>query len=238
MLELAEDSLIGRQIKQFTKIGITDISIVRGFMGHKINFSKVTYFENKDFDNSNMLVSLFTASSKMKDDIIVSYGDIMFSQLLLEKILCEKGDVLVSVDVDWEKYWLMRYETTSYDTESLKLGRNNFILSLGEPDPNVNDIDGRYVGLLRFSETGLNSIKNIWNNFKNDYWDKPWQISGNPLREAYLTDMLQAMIDENQKVKASITHNGWIEFDTDNDYENAKSWIRSGKMKNVLRMDI
>ena len=206
-------------------------------MKDKINYPNITYFDNKQFSSTNMLVSLFTALDKMNGDIIVSYGDIIFSQSLLEKLLKEKGDIVVSVDVSWEKYWLMRYGTIHYDTESLKLNQNNLIIRLGKPDPKNNDIDGRYVGLLKFSQKGLHLITKIWKKYKDDYWNKPWQVSGKPMRQAYMTDMIQALIDDNYQVHASITRNGWIEFDTDSDYENAQSWIRSGELKTALGVE-
>ena len=237
MLKIGKNSLIERQINQFNKFGIKDISIVRGFMGHKINFPNITYFDNKQFDSTNMLVSLFKAFDKMKGDIIVSYGDIMFSQSLLEKLIQEKGDIVVSVDVSWEKYWLMRYGTIHYDKESLTLDRNNFILSLGRPDPKNCIVDGRYVGLIKFSQKGLNSIEKIWGKYKNDYWDQPWQVSGKTFRQAYMTDMLQALIDHNYQVQASIVQNGWIEFDCDSDYENAQSWMTSGTLMRDLGIE-
>ena len=238
MLKIGNNSLIERQIKQFNYLGIKDISIVRGFMGHKIKFPNIVYFENEQFDKSNMLVSLFSAREKMDGDIIVSYGDIMFSQSLLENLLIEKGDIVVSVDVSWKLYWMMRYNTIHYDTESLRLDRNNLIISLGEPNPRNENIDGRYVGLIKFSQKGLNSIKKIWKKYKNDYWNKPWQVSGKPMRQAYMTDMLQALIDNNYQVNASLTQNGWIEFDTDSDYENAQSWMRSGTLTTTLGIEI
>ena len=238
MLKFGKHSLIERQVEHFRRIGIRDISIVRGYKGHKIDLPNITYFENKEFDSSNMLVSLFTARSKMEADTIVSYGDIAFSQSLLDKLIIERGDVVVSVDVSWKKYWLMRYGKINYDVESLRLDKNNLIISLGKPDPKIHDIDGRYVGLLKFSHKGLYSIKKIWEKYKNDYWNKPWQVSGKPLRQAYITDMLQALIDNNYQVQASITQNGWIEFDTDSDYENAQSWMESGEITTVLGIEI
>ena len=83
----------------------------------------------------------------------------------------------------------------------------------------------------------MNSITKIWEKFKNDYWDKPWQVSKKPMRQAYMTDMLQALIDHNYQVRASITQNGWIEFDTDKDYENAQSWMCSGELNTVLGVE-
>ena len=237
MLKLGKHSLIERQIEQFRQVGIRDISIVRGFMGHKIDFPNITYFENGDFDNSNMLVSLFTARPKLEGVTIVSYGDIVFSRSLLKKLLIESDDIVVSVDVAWQKYWLMRYGIIDYDTESLRLSQTNQIISLGVPNSNKKYIDGRYVGLLKFSQKGLNSMNKIWEKFKNDYWDKPWQVSKKPMRQAYMTDMLQALIDHNYQVRASITQNGWIEFDTDKDYENAQSWMRSGELNTVLGVE-
>ena len=67
-------------------------------------------------------------------------------------------------------------------------------------------------------------MENAYLNFE----DKPWQQSGKPVRKAYMTDLLNAVIESGEKVKAIHFCNGWIEFDTNEDYENACKWVEDG----------
>ena len=64
--------------------------------------------------------------------------------------------------------------------------------------------------------------------------DKPWMLSGKHIRQAYMTDLLMALIKDGYEVKASHYQNGWVEFDTNEDYETACDWVKSGKIKEFL----
>lgn len=61
-----------------------------------------------------------------------------------------------------------------------------------------------------------------------------WQQSGKTAKKAYMTDLLNALIQEGKQVKAIHFNNGWIEFDTNEDYEKACEWEESGKLKNLI----
>ena len=49
-----------------------------------------------------------------------------------------------------------------------------------------------------------------------------------------MTDLLQAVIEDGAKVKAVEFQNGWIEFDTNEDYENACEWVKDGSIRDLL----
>ena len=237
MLEFAGKTMIEREIERFRKVGVEDIVIVKGFAQEKINYPRVEYFINEKYNTTNMLVSLFCAEEKLSGDVIVSYSDILFDIDLLSRLIKSKNDIVVSVDTNWKEYWNMRYGRIDYDTESLRLNNDDRILSLGIEDPPVDEIDARYVGLLKFSSTGVEDLKKVWHKYKKEFWGKPWQVSGKPLRNAYLTDMLQALIDEGCKVEALKTKNGWIEFDTNEDFEKAIEWHEKGTLSSLLRIE-
>lgn len=51
-----------------------------------------------------------------------------------------------------------------------------------------------------------------------------------------MTDLLQAVIESGRPVKAERFCNGWIEFDTNEDYENACRWVEDGSISEVIRL--
>ncbi len=234
MLPFADKTLIEHQIDAYRSAGIEDVIIVRGFQKDRITYPNVTYYDNDDWQATNMVASLFAARSEFDDDIIVSYSDIIFEPRVLEGLCANKDDVCVTVDVDWKTYWMMRYGSTGFDTESLVLAPDGSIQSLGEEAPDPSKIDARYVGLLKFSKRGCETISSIWDEARDTYWDQPWQVSGKPLRKAYLTDLLQAVIESGAKVQPYSINNGWLEFDTNEDYENAIKWLQEGRIQRVF----
>ena len=79
MLKFAGKTMIERQIETYQKCGITDIIVVRGFAADKITYPGVRYYENADYENTNMVESLMAARQEFDDDIIVSYSDILIT---------------------------------------------------------------------------------------------------------------------------------------------------------------
>ena len=230
MLEFMGKTIIERQIELYRRCGITDITVVRGFMGEKIPYSGVKYYTNEDFASTNMVESLLAARAEFTDDVILSYSDILFSEEMLRTMAAVEGDFLVAVDRDWKEYWNARYGREDFDTESLVIDEWGCITSLGREDPPIEDIDARYVGLLKFSRRGLSVIERAMEKAHTLDENEPWQQSGKPVRKAYMTDLLQALIEERERIQAVPFHHGWIEIDTNEDYETACQWTRDGTL--------
>lgn len=236
MLSFMGKTIIERQIETYRKCGIDKIIIIRGFAAEKICYSGVTYYTNKAYESTNMVVSLMGAKREFDDDVIVSYSDILFEEQMLQKMIAAKGNYVVAVDDNWKVYWKKRYGRVDFDTESLSLDCENNIKELGLENPKLEDIDARYVGLLKFSRKGLEYIKQIYDDACRNYGDKPWQQSGKTVQKAYMTDLLNAVIQSGEKIKAERFQNGWIEFDTNDDYEKACDWAADGSICKVLKL--
>lgn len=236
MLEFMGKTIIERQIELYRQCGIHDITVVRGFAGEKISYSGVKYYTNEDFANTNMVESLLAAKAEFTDDIILSYSDILFNEDMLRTMAGTPGDFLVAVDRSWKEYWQMRYGRVDFDTESLVINKNGCITSLGLENPPVREIDARYVGLLKISCWGLGVIEEIMARAHMLDMNEPWQQSGKPVRKAYMTDLLQALIDEKKEVRAVSFRHGWIEFDTNEDYETACQWAQNGLLERFVTL--
>lgn len=235
MLKFKEKTIIERQIEIFRECGLKDIIIVKGFAEETINYEGIKYYINKKYHETNMVETLMEAEEEFNDDIIVSYSDILFDKELVEKMKNNNAKFSVAVDMNWKEYWQERYGKVDFDTESLKLDNNGNIISLGKENPKLEDIDARYIGLLKFSKEGLEKIVEILERDYKIYEDKPWKQSGKTIRKAYMTDLVQALIESNEEIKAEKFNNGWIEFDTNEDYEKAIEWSNSNKINRFLK---
>ncbi len=236
MLRFAGKTIIERQIELYRRCGIEKIIVVRGFAADKIRYEGVQYYTNEDYASTNMVESLMAAKVEFDDDVIVSYSDILFEERLLRKMMDSSHDFAVSVDDAWQEYWKMRYGKVDFDTESLSIDQDNNIVELGLESPCLSDIDARYIGLLKFSKVGLEFIVNLMEKAYIEFDNKPWQQSGKTVRKAYMTDLLNAVIESGRAVKAVHFNNGWIEFDTNDDYEKATEWEKTGKLKKILTL--
>ena len=159
MLSFMGKTIIERQIEMYRKCGIEDIIVVCGFAADKITYEGGRYYLNGDYANTNMVESLMTAKREFDDNIILSYSDILFEEQMLRAMIKSSADFSVAVDTKWKVYWQKRYGRVDFDTESLSMDKNRMIIELGLENPEIETIDARYVGLLKFSELGLRAIR-------------------------------------------------------------------------------
>jgi choline kinase len=235
LVPLFGKSLLERQIEIFRMCNITDISIVTGYLGDMIKFSDVTYFQNPKYQNTNMVETLFCALEKLQDEVIVSYGDIIYSKKVLLKLLESKDNFSVVIDQGWEEYWKLRFENPLDDAESMILDDNDNIVELGKSVTDIQKIQGQYIGLMKFKGNAIELIKNFYKETKNQA-----KIGINPLNtnlsfeQSYMTDFLNGLIKKGHKLKAIKINHEWLEVDTYSDYQlynklyeknNLKKWI-------------
>ena len=219
MVNLFGKSILERQIDIFRNLGIDDISVVTGYCNDKINLDKIQKFENKNFMTTNMVESLFTAKEKFNDSVIVSYGDIIFESNIIQSLIDSRHDISVVIDKNWQDLWNVRFENPLDDAESLVLDDNEFILKLGQKVENINNIQGQFIGLMKFQNDGIKNTINFYKKMKSIS-----NLSTNPLNpnlpfeKSYMTDFLQGLINNNEKLKAIIIKNGWLEVDSLKDY--------------------
>lgn len=236
MLEFMGKTIIERQIELYRACGIENISIVTGFAADKISYAGVKYYHNGRYMETNMVESLLAAKEEFDEETIISYSDVLFARTLLEKMMVAEGDFNCAVDDEWQSYWQKRYGRVDFDTESLTIDGNDNITELGLENPPMDKISARYIGLLKFSQQGLKEITKVMERAYVKYQGKPWQQSGKNVEQAYMTDLLNALIESGREVKAVHFKNGWIEFDTNEDYEKAMEWCQDGSLVGIIKL--
>jgi len=236
MLSFMGKTIIERQIETYHACGIKDIVIVRGFAADKIQYPDIRYYDNVNFATTNMVESLLTARQEFNDDVVVSYSDILFEPRLLKAMMTSADDFACAVDDNWKAYWLKRYGRVDFDTESLSIDEEDNITELGLENPPLEKIDARYIGLLKFSQAGLTFIQKTMDAAYKEFENKPWQQSGKPIRKAYMTDLLNAIIESGRHVRAVHFHNGWVEFDTNEDYEKMLAYATTETLSELIRI--
>ena len=51
-----------------------------------------------------------------------------------------------------------------------------------------------------------------------------------------MTDLLQAMIDEGCLIEPITVSKGWLEFDTERDYDIYREWMEKGFLENFIKL--
>ena len=235
MLPFGGKPLLAWQIEALRRLDVRDITVVTGYRAEVIETLDVTCRHNHRFLETNMVASLMTARDLFDDDLLISYADVLVADSLMARVVDYQGFIGVAVDSDWQRYWQARYGRVDFDTESLSLDTNGFIRELGVPDASPELIDGRYVGLLKFSRDAVRRLVQVHEAEKESYAGGTWRNSKN-FACGYMTDLLQALIDHGEKVEAVITQGGWLEFDSAEDYQIHKDWLAAGLLGDYLTL--
>ncbi len=215
MVEVDGRSIIERQLEVMRACGIEDIVVVAGYLEQKIHFDGVTKVINPKFENTNMVATLMYAKKYFDDDIIVSYGDIVYSENVLKKLMRAKGDeIYVVVDRAWRAYWEARMENPLDDAETLKLDSDGYITELGKVPASYEEIEGQYIGLMKFSKTVIGQIVETYNELPSN-----GDYDGKDRDNMYMTSFLQILSKNVAPLKAVFIENGWMEVDTPSDLE-------------------
>lgn len=234
MLEFNGKSLIEHLLVTLRRCGIDDIVIVRGYMAEKIDFPGVKYYLNKYYDKTNMVETLFCTEGELTDEVIVTYADIIYEVGVLKEIMESNHEISVIVDDNWKEYFKARLGGNPLaDAESLVYDERGLIKEIGGQNPEIDDVQGQYIGLMKFKGQGIQILKDVYHKARDEYWDKPWR-SGKKFQNAYMTDLLQEIIDSGAKVHPVRIKNGWLEFDTVEDYENILKWQKDNTLKRFL----
>src|SRR3989344_4702865 len=98
LLKINGKPIIEHQLDIFKSLGITDITIVKGFLKDQINYPGTKSYINSDYKNNNILASLMYAESEINDDVLISYSDIIYEKEVVEKLLNATADIATVVD--------------------------------------------------------------------------------------------------------------------------------------------
>ena len=238
LLNFNGKTLIERQIGTLRSSGINEIIVVKGYKQDKINIEGVKYFINEYYENSNMVETLMCAEEDMDDDILICYGDILYEKRIINNILGIKFDIGITVDEEYISYWKERLNNWKEDIESLVIGPGGNIVEIGKPNCSLEKAKVRYVGLIKLSKKGVVILKEIYHKNKKIYFDKNKSVlNSESFKKLYMTDMMQLIINSGQRVDPIIIKHGWLEFDTNEDYEKSVRWVKDGSINRFFHLE-
>jgi phosphoenolpyruvate phosphomutase len=159
MVPVAGTPLLHKLVAQFRAAGIRAITVVRGYAADKVNAPEVEFVENKDFEGTGELLSLHKARDWINGDAIISFGDILFRQHILNNLLAEERDIVIAVDAMWKRrrerqangYVDYITATRSY---SLRYDEEDAFLEKMGPDLSAEKIHGEWIGLIKTTANG------------------------------------------------------------------------------------
>jgi len=218
MMKLFGITLLDHCINSLESAGIVraNIGIVTGYKKEKIQVDGVRCFHNQNWESTNMFVSLTAAREWLKSESsIVSYSDIVFHPSTVTKLMNTDGDIAMTYYTGFWELWSKRFPNPLDDLETFKIA-NGKLIEIGSKPESKEDIQGQYMGLLRFTPTGWQNVESALTN-----------VISKSLERLDMTTLLQHMVTLGYEVCTIPTDKLWLECDNQNDiqlYENIFSY--------------
>ena len=170
------------------------------------------FIVNSNYENTNMVYSLFQAINEFNDDLIISYSDIIYRSKVLKTLINYKADIGTIIDLDWLSLWKIRMDNPLDDAETCKIDKNDNIIEIGNKPRALSDIQGQFIGLSKIS-------KDYISTFIDEYKKIDKKISS----KIHFTGFIQHLLNKKQKIKAIKINGGWIEIDSLEDLKRYKN---------------
>lgn len=218
-LEIGGSSIFEHQLTALRSIGISDISVVVGHAASFFDgFREVKRYSNQNYKDNNILASLMCARAELDSDVVVCYSDILFGAETLRDLVTTDHDFVAVSDVDWLPNYVGRTDHPLSQAEKVRLSGDK-VVAIGK-HLSATESDAEFIGVFAMSSSGSAILKSTFDAAHEKYAGRPFQQSQS-LEKAYLTDMIQELIDRGSEVVASKIHGGWREIDTEQDYLSA-----------------
>jgi L-glutamine-phosphate cytidylyltransferase len=214
LLEVEGRSLLDRQLDVLRAEGVGPILLIGGYLADKLRRPGIDIRLNPRYAETNMVWTLFCAEEDLSGEVVLACGDIVCSRGVLRALLESNADIGVTIDLDWEAYWRARNEDPLDDAETLKLSADGRIVEIGQKPRSLDEIEGQYMGLMKFSAAGIITLKDVFQDAR-----LAGQLRGKPVEKAYMTDLLQSMVDAGHRVQSVPIRGHWVEVDTVSDLE-------------------
>ncbi|MBT4891267.1 MAG: phosphocholine cytidylyltransferase family protein [Rhodospirillales bacterium] len=220
MTQLNGKTLLSMQLKSLADAGITQIGIATGYKRNAFSGMDVTLFNNDRWQETNMVSSLAHASEWLKsDECIISYADIFYTAETIRRLTKAPGDLVISFDPDWDKIWSARFEDPLSDAETFKLRQDGTLKEIGARPETMNEVEGQYMGLLKFSPQSWGEVEKVVATLPLDKQDS-----------LDMTGLLNLLIKNGVSISTVPVYGSWGEIDSEEDLIAYEKMIADGSI--------
>jgi L-glutamine-phosphate cytidylyltransferase len=168
-LKIKNRRMIDYQIEGLKKNGIKDIAAVVGYKKEMFRKLKIKLFNNKNWESTNMVYSLFKANSWLsKYDCIICYGDIFYDNKIITKLIQKQSQFTLPSNKNWKRDWELRYKNPLSDLETFKIDKNQILKEIGNKPKKYSEIQGQFMGLIKLNKHTSRRLIKIYDNFSQD----------------------------------------------------------------------
>lgn len=213
LVKLNSKSILDHNKKFFQKF--TDKITITGYkqnilkkITRKFGFRNIF---NKQYLSTNMVYSLFLARKKIKQDVVIIYGDVIFNPSVYNLIKSKKN--IIPVKKNWLENWKKRMSIKKIliDAENLKV-KKDILIEIGTKIKNSYP-KYQFMGIVKLNKKSYFKSYNYFKTLRNKKID--------------MTNFINLCIKNkiiNLKIKKYEDY--WFEIDTANDFKFANKEIK------------
>lgn len=224
LLDINGKSILERQYELLKIHNQKKIIVITGPYKTKFKNKKFQYVDDYLFKEHEQLGSLMAARSHFDEELLVIFSDVLFDNKILSKILNTKCNIGIVVDLDWQKRYDKRTEHPISQADLVLVTNNKITRIQKNLKINMNSNLGEFIGIMKLSKKGakifLEHFQHLEKNHRRSFQN------AESLQKAYLTDMIQDLIDEGMEITPIFIEGDWCEIDTPQDLVHAKEMFR------------
>jgi choline kinase len=223
--EVAGKRLLDWAVDAFRANDLNDICFIGGYQIDKVKqqYPEFTFRNNADWEHNNILASLFYAADLMDEPFICCYSDVLFTPDIVDRLAASPHDMALGVDTAWLARYVTRTEHPPDDAEKVTV-QNGQVTRVDRKIPE-GDAYGEYIGVAKFSAAGASKLRDYYTERRKQFAGQPWR-DAKSFEKAYKILLFQDMIERGEPFGHVDTAGGYIEVDTQQDFEYARqNWV-------------
>jgi choline kinase len=237
LLPVGGKTLLDWTLDNFRRSQCDRQAVVVGHCGEMIERPGLTKFTNADYRNNNILHSLMCAADVMTGPVVASYSDIYVEGVIYDALMAAPGDIVIAVDTDWRPYYAGRNGHPLQEAENVYFDEAGHVRQIGkhlDDNPSPGQRCGEFLGLWRMSEKGTAVFRSHFERVGREIAPTAPFQHAREWRKAYITDLVQEMVDRGVTVNCALIERGWAELDTEEDYRRLPSVAARQRLTSLL----
>lgn len=222
---LAGRSLLDWQLAALRSAGMKSIAVVGGYRKELLASGAYELLDNPDWATTNMVATLRCASPLLRRfACLVSYSDIVYRSDHVRALAEVDADVAITYDTKWKSLWSARFADPLADAETFRQ-EQGWLTTIGEKTRSMADIEGQYMGLLKFTPAGWGQVEQV-----------AATLPAQEQRSIDTTNLLRVLLRSGARIRCVPVHGGWCEVDGSADVELYQRLLEESE-RNGVRWD-
>jgi choline kinase len=219
--EVAGRRLLDWALEACAASGLQQVCFIGGYQIDKVrrDYPRFEFRHNTQWEHNNILASLFCAEDLMDEPFICCYSDVLFTADVISRLVASTEDMVLGVDTAWLARYEHRSEHPPDDAEKVTVA-DGCVTRVAREIPQ-QDAYGEYIGVAKFSADGAGRLRDYYCRCHAQFAGRAWR-EAQLFEKAYKILLFQEMIEAGERFAHVDTPGGYIEVDTQQDFEYAQ----------------